>query len=144
MIKQAGWSTTLGKGCDPSSPSNHLHSRMLCDMFSWFWRRRFKIWCHQCILTFRLSSPWQRAWPFIWLNLNPLFPKMLCAKFGWNWPPGSGIDDENVNSLHMDEQTDNRQSEKLILELSSSELKTKQMKLSFRNKITPEIIWLKG
>ena len=39
----------------------------------------------------------------------------------------------------MDEQTDNRQSEKLILELSSSELKTKQMKLSFRNKITPEI-----
>ena len=29
-------------------------------------------------------------------NLNPLYPRMLCAKFGWNWPSGSGEEDENV------------------------------------------------
>ena len=28
-------------------------------------------------------------WFFIWTNLNPLHPRMLCAKFGWNWPSGS-------------------------------------------------------
>ena len=24
-------------------------------------------------------------WFFIWTNLNSLHPRMLCAKFGWNW-----------------------------------------------------------
>ena len=38
-------------------------------------------------------SPWKRAWPFIWTHLNPLYPRMLCAKFGWNWPCGSGEED---------------------------------------------------
>ena len=33
-----------------------------------------------------------KAWPFIWINLNPLHPRMLCAKFGWNWPSGSKED----------------------------------------------------
>ena len=27
---------------------------------------------------------------FIWSNFNPLPPRMLCAKFGWNWQIGSG------------------------------------------------------
>ena len=35
---------------------------------------------------FVIISFWERAWPFIWTNLNPLQPMMLCAKFGWNWP----------------------------------------------------------
>ena len=26
---------------------------------------------------------------------------MLCAKFGWNWPSGSGEEDENVKSLRQ-------------------------------------------
>ena len=29
-------------------------------------------------------------WFFIWYNLNPHHPRMLCAKFAWNWPSGSG------------------------------------------------------
>ena len=33
---------------------------------------------------------------------------MLYAKFGWNWPSGSGEEDENVKSLQTDGQTDNR------------------------------------
>ena len=27
---------------------------------------------------------------FIWRNLNPPHPRMLCAKIGWNWLNGSG------------------------------------------------------
>ena len=39
---------------------------------------------------FVIISPWKRSGPFIWTKLNPLYPRMLCAKFGWNWPIGSG------------------------------------------------------
>ena len=36
----------------------------------------------QCLFTISLlSPPWKRAWPFIWTNLNPHPPRMLCAKF---------------------------------------------------------------
>ena len=35
---------------------------------------------------FVIIYPWIRAWPFIWTNLNPLYPRILCAKFGWNCP----------------------------------------------------------
>ena len=34
---------------------------------------------------FVIISPWKRVWPFIWTNLNPIHPRMLCANFGWNW-----------------------------------------------------------
>ena len=39
---------------------------------------------------FVIISSWKRAGPFIWTNLNPFFPRMLCAKFDWTWPSGSG------------------------------------------------------
>ena len=39
------------------------------------------------------------AGPFTWTNLNPLHPRILCAKFGWNWPGGSREEDENVKSF---------------------------------------------
>ena len=37
---------------------------------------------------FVMISPWKRAGPFIWTNLNPLHPRMLCAKFihSFKWP----------------------------------------------------------
>ena len=42
-----------------------------------------------------------------WLkNLHLLYPRMLCAKFGWNWPSGSGEGDENVKSWQTDRWTD--------------------------------------
>ena len=74
--------------------------------------------------------------PFIWTNLNPLHPRMLCAKFGWNWPSGSGEEDENVKSLWQCLQQRQRQhqgqprttdkfwSEKLNWAFGSGELKT--------------------
>ena len=82
---------------------------------------------------FLIISPWKRAGPFIWTNLNPLHPRMLCAKFDWNWSSGSGEEDENVKSLQTDRRTDgqtdrqttdDRWSEQLTWAFSSGELKT--------------------
>jgi hypothetical protein len=39
---------------------------------------------------------------------------MICANFGYNWPSGSGEEDEKVNKNLTDRrQTDNGRSEKL-------------------------------
>ena len=36
--------------------------------------------------------PLEKCGDFIWINLNPLQPRMDCVKFGWNWTSGSGED----------------------------------------------------
>ena len=36
--------------------------------------------------------------------MNPLYPRILWAKFGLNWPRGSGEDDENVKSWQQRKQ----------------------------------------
>ena len=119
---------------------NPFYPRMLCAKFGWN--------CpsgsggEDFLITsiyfryFVIISPWKRAVPFIWTDLNPLHPRMLCAKFGWNWPSGSEEEDENVKSLQTDGQTDrqtdrrtdrqttdDRWSEKLTWHFSSGELK---------------------
>ena len=52
---------------------------------------------------FQNFSPWKRTLAFHWTNSNPLYPRILCAKFGWNCRTGSGEDDfsnlSNVFSL---------------------------------------------
>ena len=48
---------------------------------------------------FVINSPWERAGPFIWTNLNSLHQRMLCAKFGWNWLSGSGEEDFLISSM---------------------------------------------
>ena len=40
-------------------------------------------------------------WFFIWTNLNPLHPRMLYAKFGWNWLSGSGEEDFKILSMYF-------------------------------------------
>ena len=44
-------------------------------------------------LLFHYYLSWKRVGPFIWRHLNPLNPRMLCAKFGWNWSGGSSEED---------------------------------------------------
>ena len=73
---------------------NSLNWRMLCAKFGWHWLRGsgekdFQI-LSMHFRYFVIISPWERAWSFIWRNFNPLYPRMSCAKFGWNWPCGSG------------------------------------------------------
>ena len=44
---------------------------------------------------FIIIAPLKRAGPFIWINLNPLHPRLLCVKFHWNWSSVSWEEDEN-------------------------------------------------
>ena len=46
----------------------------------------------------------------IYLNyVNPLHPRLLVAKFGWNWPSGFEEEDENMTDRQTDRQTGRRQ-----------------------------------
>ena len=62
---------------------------MLCAKFGWNMpsgsgEEDFKI----LLMYFRyffLISPWKGTGRFLWTNLNPLHPRMFCAKFGWFW-----------------------------------------------------------
>ena len=38
----------------------------------------------------------------LWTKLNLIHPRKLCAKFGWNWPSGSGEEDflNFLNAFH--------------------------------------------
>ena len=88
-----------------------LHPRMLCAKFGWNWlsgsgEEDFII-SSMYVCSFVNISPWKRAGPFIWTNLNPFHPMMQCAKLGWNWPSGSGDEIENVKSF-TDGRTDGR------------------------------------
>ena len=91
---------------------NLLHPRMLCAKFGWnwpsgSWEEDFLI-LSMYFRYFVIISPWKRTWPFICTNLNSLHLWMICAKFDWNWPIGSGEEGENVKSLQTDGQTDRR------------------------------------
>ena len=33
-----------------------------------------------------IISTWKRTWSSTWIKLNSHYPRMLCAKFGRNWP----------------------------------------------------------
>ena len=104
---------------------------MLCAKFGWNWPSGSEEDFHNTSMYFRyfiIISSWKRTEPFMWKNLNPLYSRMLCAKFGWNWLSGSGEENKNLKSLetdgHSDRQTtDNRWSEKLTWAFSSGELK---------------------
>ena len=76
---------------------------------------------------FIIISPWKRVGPFIWTNFNSLHPRKLCTKFGWNWPSGSGEEDENVKSIRQQRQPrqtmDKLWSEKITWPFISGELK---------------------
>ena len=50
---------------------------------------------------FIIISPWKRTGPLIWTNLSPHHPRILCAKFGWNLPSGSGEDFLNFVNVFL-------------------------------------------
>ena len=94
---------------------------------------------------FVIISPWKYEGSFIWTNLNPLYPRMLCFMFGMNWPSGFGEEDENVKSLRQRRKRQRRQrwrrrttdkfwSEKLIWAFSSGELKRYNINFSYISK----------
>ena len=107
------------------------HPRMLCDKLCWNWpsgsEEEFFFISSMYFCYFVIISPWKRVGPFIWINLNPYHTRMLCAKFGWNWPSGSGEEDENVKSLRQRQRRQRRTtdfwSEKLTWAFGTGELK---------------------
>ena len=42
---------------------------------------------------FVIIFPLKRIWSFILTNLNPLHLRIICSKFDWIWPAGSGEED---------------------------------------------------
>ena len=85
------------------SPKDAL-CQVWLKLVQWFLRSRFFKISSMYFSYFVIISPWKRAGLFIWGNLNALHPKMLYAKFGWNWPSGSVEEDENVKSLRQQQQ----------------------------------------
>ena len=85
---------------ESSSSNGALWSVWLKLAHAVFLRKRFFLISSMYFRNFYLSPLGKGVWNFLWTNLNPLHLRMLCAKFGWNWPTGSG-EDENVKSLRQ-------------------------------------------
>ena len=82
---------------------------MHCAKFGWNWPSGSGEDFFNFVNVFSLfpnNVPLEKGWSFIWTNLDPLHQRILCAKFGWNWPSGSGEEDEKLKSLQTDRQTD--------------------------------------
>ena len=112
----------IGKGHDPSFL---LHQRMLCVKFGWNWPKGsggedlFFLISSMYFRYFVIISPTRkRTGPFIWINWNPLHPRMLCAS-------GSEEEDENVKCLQRQRRWTMEKfwSEKLTWTFGSGELK---------------------
>ena len=70
--------------------------KIACAKFGWNWLSGSGEDFSILSIYFRhfvIISPWIREGLFIWTKLNHLYPRMPCAKFGWNLPSGSGKDD---------------------------------------------------
>ena len=84
---------------------NPLHPGMPCAKFGWNWPSGSGEDCLISSMYFRcfvIIYTWKRAGPFIWKKLEFPHLRMLCAKFGWNLPSGSGEEEENVKNLRTD------------------------------------------
>ena len=81
---------------------NPLYQRMLCAMFGWNgpigskedFKKNFNI-----LSLFCYYLPFENGMALHLKNWNYVNHGMLCAKFGWNWPCGSG--DFKIFSMHF-------------------------------------------
>ena len=116
---------------------NPLYLRMLCAKFGWNWpsgsgEKDF----FNSVNVFSLFGNYlflEKGGALLWRKLYPLYPRMLCAKFGWNWSSGSGIEHENVKSVWQRQQRKRRQRrrEKLTWAFGSGEVKKYQTGFKF-------------
>jgi hypothetical protein len=66
---------------------NHLYPRIICTKFDWIWPaagsgKEDFLKLSLYFYSSAIISPWSRAIFFLWTNLNPLYPRMICAKSG--------------------------------------------------------------
>ena len=94
VFAKFGWNWLSGSGEDCYICQFILLFRnYLPSVVQWFGRRWFFCFFLNLLMYFRslvIISSWKRTGPFIWTNLNPLYPRMYFAKFFWNWSNGSG------------------------------------------------------
>ena len=50
---------------------------------------------------YKIIFPWKSMGPWIWTNLNFLHLRLLCAKFGWNWPSGCGEENLKIWAMYF-------------------------------------------
>ena len=60
------------------SPSSKDALKINCAKYSRNWPSDFA----NVFLQFRYYLPLEKAWHFIWIHLNPLNPRIICAKIG--------------------------------------------------------------
>ena len=90
---------------------------MLCAKFGWnsvsgSGVEDFFLFC-QCIFAISYLFPLGKGRsPLFEQTWIPSNPRMLCSKFGWNWPSGSAEEDENVKSLRQQQQRRRRTTDK--------------------------------
>ena len=105
------------------SPKDAL-CQVWLNLIQRFLRRRFLKFVN-VILLFHCYLPLERGVALHLNKLESLHPGMLCAKFCWNWPFGSG-EEENMKSLQRlwrQQTADILWSEKLTWAFGSGELK---------------------
>ena len=90
--------------CKSLSP---FHLRMLYDKFGWNWpnvsaEEDFYI-SSMYFFCFVIISPLKKGGggAFIWTILHPHHPRMLCAKFSWNWSNGTAEEDFKISSMYF-------------------------------------------
>ena len=102
---------------------------------------------------FVIIFPWKWPWSFIWTDLDPLqprialhlknldllHPRMLCAKFGWNWISGFGEEDEHVKSFHDNDANDNDDgSQQTDRQIRKADLRNR-LRLANKDRVT--LLW---
>ena len=78
----------------------------------WFWRGFLNFVSAFSLFRYNLPLEKERLGSFIWTNLNHHYPRMLCTKFGWNCPCGSGEDEVWIDYRQTDWRTDWRATDK--------------------------------
>ena len=84
---------------------NPLHPRMHCAKIVWNWlsgsdKENFLI-STMYFLLFRNYLPLDKGRALFWTNLNPLHPRMHCAKIVWNWLSGPGEEDFLFSTMYF-------------------------------------------
>ena len=108
---------------------NSLHPWIIYAKFGWNWpsgsgEEIFVVeFINVFFCNFVIISPWKRVGPFIRTNLNPLHPRMLCAKFGWNLGLEKKMKMWKVYDNGKDNDINNGQRTNFDQKFSSGELK---------------------
>ena len=88
------------KKLESLSPNNAL-SQVWLKSAQWFLRRIFLLNFVNVFSLFHDKLPLKRTGPFIWTNSNTLHQRMLCVKFGCNWPSGSGEEGFLISTMYF-------------------------------------------